>query len=148
MSQEFKQTMETMQAQIKAMEAQLQERAIEAATSHLPFINNSCRKAAYDLLRPQITKAHDGTYCADNLPLDVYLKQQEWLSGFLSEVPAGAVTEADGPARRETPGSFDLDAIKPGMTAADKDSARAAISRGLAELGHNPMVSPRGVRPL
>jgi hypothetical protein len=141
-------TLQQMQAKIAAMETQLQERAIEAATSHLPFANNSCREATRDLIRAAIKKETDGSYSADNLPLDVYISQQQWIPGMLAEVPTGTTVNPGGPARREAAGSFDLDAINPKMTAEDKDKARAAISSELAKMNLNPMSSARGVRPL
>jgi hypothetical protein len=130
-------TLQQMQAKIAAMESQLLDAAIVDATSSLEFVNTGCRDFTRDQLRMQAKRAADGSYSANNLPLADFLKNADWLPGMLQPVPAGApeATVSDGTPARRTEG-FDLSAIRPGMSTADKDQARAAINSELAKMSN------------
>ena len=127
-------TLQTMQAKIKAMENRLLDAAIVEATASYDFMNAGCRDFTRETLRMNVKKEADGSYSCENLSLGDFLKNADWMPGMLQPVPGGSPEAVDNgtPARRTE--GFDIDAINCKMSPADKDKARSAINAELHKL--------------
>ncbi len=133
---------ESLKDRLAVLEAADMQRALLEATRNLQFRGDECREATFRLIRPAIKKV-GSEYIAEkeNLPLEAYIRSQQWLAGMLQPVEvvqdraifgAPVVMGENGPVRQAGP--FELDSIKPGMSAEDRTKARVAISAELAKL--------------
>lgn len=103
--------------------------AVKEALSAYSFRTPGGAEFAFGVIKSKAQVYADGSVIVENLPLGSYLKHfaPAWLDGYLEGSTPGS-SAANSP-------NFDIEKIKPGMSSADKEAARAAINQVAAQIG-------------
>lgn len=105
------------------------ESTVRDALSGYKFRKKTDADIAFKILNSEVEYDEDGNLIGENLPLEAFVKKamEERFDSLIAADPAKGGASAKSGAPRST-GGFDLDKIKPGMTAEELAAASAAIA--------------------